>query len=592
MSRVWRSLVGDESGFSLTEGIMALTVLAIGIVMTIAPVMAGLDILADSKLNQVGSNLGQAEIERIRSLDYADVGFPGSTPAGVLAPTETLTIQGIDFNVVTTVEYVGSVSGLNIVTGGGDGVEGAYDTGIDYKHITVIISHPRMKDIRYDTLVAPPNLAAHEGFSNIVVAFTRVEDVGTPTDETTDPYPYSCIRLQDSLITTYSTTNDDAQTYFGIDPNATDPTDPDYYYDVRIGGSCDVEDAFTGWRIHPDSMAAAEVHVGPTATATASIGVYYPATLEVVALDELGGQLTEAELTVTQGTYSDVYDEASPEWDATTATFTITQFDGYPVVPGTFDIDLDADGYIAAGYDGVDVPSGYPTVMTETVTFMLLGQGTTTSTSSTTTTTTASTTTTTTGSSTTTTTTASTTTTTSGATETVSWSFYVEDWLDWAINGADITFTGGSAGTISAVTDQYGTATVDLVKDDVMTLTVDSGYGHEVYSAVVTASSDNSLTVELNKPSTHGALKYKDGDGLPLIYMGYGPRNTDILDLEPVLLNWEGQATVAVLADGTIWDNSAFCDEDTINFNRRRRIDNPGQIKTIDIDYWWDSAGC
>ena len=85
MSRL-KSLWRDESGFSLPEGIMALTVLAIGIVMTIAPVLSGLDTLAEAKVNQVAANLGQAEIERIRSLDYADVGFPGSSPAGVLTP--------------------------------------------------------------------------------------------------------------------------------------------------------------------------------------------------------------------------------------------------------------------------------------------------------------------------------------------------------------------------------------------------------------------------------------------------------------------------------------------------------------------------
>jgi Tfp pilus assembly protein PilV len=73
MSRMGDSFVGDDSGFSLVEAIMALTVLSVGIVMSIAPVISSLSILTDAKLNQVASNLGQAEIERIRSLDYADV---------------------------------------------------------------------------------------------------------------------------------------------------------------------------------------------------------------------------------------------------------------------------------------------------------------------------------------------------------------------------------------------------------------------------------------------------------------------------------------------------------------------------------------
>ena len=672
MSRV-KSLWTDESGFSLPEGIMALTVLAIGIVMTIAPVLSGLDTLAEAKVNQVAANLGQAEIERIRSLDYADVGFPGSSPAGVLAASETVNIQGIDFDITTTVDYVGSVSGLNIVAGGGDGVAGAYDTGIDYKHVTVIVSHPDMQDVRYDTIVAPPNLGAHEGFSNIVVVFSRVEPVGTPTDEITDPYPYSCVRLQDSLTTTYSSSNNDTQTYAGIDPNTVVPTDPDYYYDVRLGSGCDEQDSFTGWRIHPNSMSSAEVHVGPTATATAALELYYPATLEVIAEDEFGADLSVAELTVTQGAVSETYDETSPEFDAGTATFTLTEFDGNPIVPGFFDVTLDSTGYIQETKAGVAVPSGYPTVMTETVTFNLIGggsyvpgtlevvaldefsapltgenpvltvtqgavievftdsssewdSGTSTFTittfdgapltaapydlnldaddhqaadingvtipsgatqtetfylqedSSPTTTST--------------TTTTIATTTTTGPTITVNWDFYVEDWENWAIHGAKIEFTGGSTGTITAYTDEYGTASVDLVLGDTMTLTVDSGYGHEVYTAVVTPTADDSLSLQLDMPATHGGIKYRNGILVPIDHMGYGLKNTDILDLVPVLLNWEGQATVAVIADGSRWDNSGFCDDDSINFNKRRRIDFPGQVKSVNIWTAWNWSGC
>lgn len=583
MSRRFR-LWCDDAGFSLPEGIMALTVLAIGIVMTISPVISGLDTLADAKVNQVAANLGQAQIERIRSLDYADVGFPGSNPAGLLSTNETVNIQGIDFDITTTVQYVGSVSGLNIVAGGGDGVAGAYDTGIDYKHVTVVISHPDMEDVRYDTIVAPPNLAAHEGFSNIVAVFSRVEPVGTPTTESSDPYPYSCIRLRDSLTTTYHPSNDATQTYAGIDPNDTNPANPDYYYDIRLGSVCDVEDSFTGWRIHPDSLADTEVHVGPTATATATIDLYYPATLVVIAQDELGADLAQADLTVTFDGNNEYYDETSPEFDPLAATFTITQFDGYPIVPGFFDVTLDADGYIAETRAGVAVPSGYPSTMTQTELFNLLGQGTTTTTSSTTTTTT--------GGSSSSSSSSSTTTTTMGGTSTVNWDFYIDDWLGWAIHGAEIEFTGGSTGTITTTTDEYGVADVDLVEGDTMTLTIDSGYGHAVYTSVVVASSDNSLSITLGMPSGYGGIKYKDGDGLPILRMGYGPKNTDVLDLIPVLLNWEGQATIAVIGDGTRWDNSAFCEDETINFNKRRKIDYAGQVKTIDIDKFWDTGGC
>jgi len=80
-----------EAGFTLPEAVMALAVLAIGILMTITPVAAALSGLHRAKLVAIASNLAQARVEEIRSLSYFDVGFPSSSPAGVLTDTETVT---------------------------------------------------------------------------------------------------------------------------------------------------------------------------------------------------------------------------------------------------------------------------------------------------------------------------------------------------------------------------------------------------------------------------------------------------------------------------------------------------------------------
>ena len=60
--------------------------------------------------------------------------------------------------------------------------------------------------------------------------------------------------------------------------------------------------------------------------------------------------------------------------------------------------------------------------------------------------------------------------------------------------------------------------------------------------------------------------------------------------LGPILENSLRQSLV--IADGSRWDNSGFCDDDTINFNRRRRVDYPGHVRTVDIDNAWDWGGC
>lgn len=397
MSRIL-FFAGDDRGFSLPEAVMALTVLSIGILLTITPVLSGLDNLDDARLNQVASNYAQAKIEEIRSLEYADVGFPSSTPSGVLSPTESVNLEGVQFEVKTEVEYVGSVTGLNVVAGGGDGVPGSYNTGIDYKRVTVTITDPSgtMAPIVYNTIVAPPNLAAHEGLSNVILTLGRYEPVGTPTDQVSYPYPTTCLRKAGSLTQTFSSSSDPVQIYPGLDPSDPDPSDPDYYYEARLGASCDFEDGITGWRVAPASVAATDIHVAATATADVALDLYRPATLEVTVTDEFGGLLTAlVTLTVDNGTTAETLLSTDPEYDAATGTFTITEFEGYPLVPGYYNLSVDAPGYLLASQLAVETPSGYPTTMTEAVTLQLIGgTGSTTTTTGATTTTTLATTTT------------------------------------------------------------------------------------------------------------------------------------------------------------------------------------------------------
>ena len=60
------------------------TILAIGIVLSIRPVMTALQAVSDSRVISVSENLAQAEIEVIHSLNYDQVGLPGRTPDGSL----------------------------------------------------------------------------------------------------------------------------------------------------------------------------------------------------------------------------------------------------------------------------------------------------------------------------------------------------------------------------------------------------------------------------------------------------------------------------------------------------------------------------
>lgn len=847
---------------------MAMTVLAIGIALAVAPILTSLDTLDDAQVNQIASNYAQGKIEEIRSLEYADVGFPGSTPVGVLSPSESVTLDGVAFTVTTDIEYVGSATGLNVVSGGGDGVPGSFNTGIDYKSATVTLTDDAgdHEPIIFRTIIAPPNLAAHEGFSNIIVNLSKYEPVGTPAPDVLHPLPLACIQLQDTLARTVSTGNDATQPFPLVTPNATNPSDPDYYYDIRLATTCELADPVTSWRIAPQSVSSTEVHVGPTSTADVSLELYLPATLTIEVLDSASAGITTGlSVSVSDGTTTEIFTEASGEFDAGTATFTITDFDGSPLVPGTYTIIADAAGYLQETRAGVSVPSGYPTVRQQDESFTLAGTGTTTtsSTASTTTTTTAPTggdvvpivntgsgiaaidsatgtgfimysstdvhtrwasnppwasgadhfvavvysggqwyyddnstlraftpasddllvadvdfsaNTSTeligvqdtyqgiekgyyagdldfipeqwggsynagefdiTGTSFTrwasgggTTTTTTTTPTATGDVEsivntgsgiaaqdgatgtgyilyseqsvhtrfsanapyysqadhfiavvysggwyydnnwglypftpasddlivadvdfgantatvltgidstvhgirsgfhsgdlgiipeqwagsynagefdisgtsftrwaesagssTVQYSIHVEDWLDWAIHGATVTFDGAALSSPqTGTTDASGDVTIDVPDGTTLDLTISTMYGHETYAETIAISGSGSRDVNLQMPSGYGGIRYTDGAAAA--YMGFGEENSAVLELEPVLLNASGNATVAVIGDGTTWDNSAFCPDDSVNFNQTRDVDYAGHVVTVDVDSYWNTGGC
>ena len=81
MRRAPRPAVGDsESGFGVVEAMVAVTILAIALMLSIQPLMASLNRLDGSQNLSAAEKLAQSEIEAIQALDYDDVGLPGFTP--------------------------------------------------------------------------------------------------------------------------------------------------------------------------------------------------------------------------------------------------------------------------------------------------------------------------------------------------------------------------------------------------------------------------------------------------------------------------------------------------------------------------------
>lgn len=526
ISNRWRR----DDGFTLVEALVALSVLTIAIVLTITPVLSGFGVLSDAKLATIASNLAQARVEELRSLDYEDIGYPLGVPEGVLLASETATIQDIDFTVATDIKYFGSINpGENVIPQGGDGVEGISDQGINYKEVTVTVSHHAgaIAPVVMQTILAPPNLAAHEGKANVIVDLIKVEPPSLPTSLA--GYP-QVVLAADTYFKAYLLAPVQQQIFAGVPANKA--SFPDEYYRARLGDPGAYEDAVTGWRIHPIDIdiESERAHVGPTQTATIPLRIYRPATIEVRLFEEGGDDDDDDDdLAFTlsgnallnldyEGGGSASFTESSSEW--TGDGWLVTDLDGAPVVPGLYTFNVIADGYLAQSATDVSVPAGYPADPDHIQKFALDPA--------------------------------------SGTQIDVT----VVDEVGGPIAGADVTFSdfiplGGPAITIQ--TDGVGVASYFL---DSSVTAVD----WEVTSGFHDPSGKNHLNlndpvevlnVTLNTPATQGLLTLHEDDPTWVQYFRFRPDGGAPDDWIDVFPNSLGEASVSV--DPGAWDVEKVC---------------------------------
>ncbi|MGD2052153.1 MAG: type II secretion system protein, partial [Acidimicrobiia bacterium] len=187
------SVLSGEDGFTVIESIVAAGIMLIAIVISIVPVTFALRTIVRAQHTTVAENLAQARIEEVRSLQYTDIGHPDSAPTGILERTVDRDVEGRTYTVQTSVEYVGSATGLDVIPQGGDGVEGSYDVGVNYKYVQVRVSSPDdgVQPVQMDTIIAPPSMGALDNVAIVTVNVDRYE----PYDPY-DPFVYPTPRIQ------------------------------------------------------------------------------------------------------------------------------------------------------------------------------------------------------------------------------------------------------------------------------------------------------------------------------------------------------------------------------------------------------------
>ncbi|NOY55704.1 MAG: prepilin-type N-terminal cleavage/methylation domain-containing protein [Actinobacteria bacterium] len=518
--------VRSDHGFTVVEVAVALAILGAVIVMTIGPISSGFDILRRSSQATIATNIAQGRIEELRSLAYQDVGYTSSLPSGVLQPSETVTVNGLNFTVSTDIKYFGSINpGEDVIPQGGDGVQGHFDSGIDYKQVIVTVSRTTgdFKPIAMTTIIAPPSMAADDNKANAIVSLVKVEPDGASPSIL--PYP-KVFLVEDTGFVAFPGTPDATQIFAGLDANTSSGVD--YYYYARLGGSMGSLDS-GGWRIHPGDIGteAERIHVAPTQTANMTVRIYHPAVLHVEMYDDANGLPVggPATLTLTEPLGVVTFTEASPEWNG--SGWDITEANGAPLIPGSYSFSLLANGYSQVDRSNVLVPSGYPDTADHTETFAL--------------------------------------TVAVGSTLTVQ----VKDATGVPIRGVGLTFVV-AAGTSTATTDQNGEVAHFVEGNHVtVTVTATSPFGHQSRTQNVTVSNDQTLIMTLSTPSGYGLITFTDNNQAVEHYE-YLPRGGNPDDVILVYPNVNGQGSAAVAAGN--WTVKKVCLNGSTKSTSRLRV--------------------
>lgn len=315
----------EEAGFTIVEAVVAAGILIIAVVLTVTPLVISMRALDRSKDVTISESLAQARIEQVRALQFDDIGHPGGAPSGILNPVETQAIEGASYQIETTVEFVGSLSGLNIIPQGGDGVEGAFDVGVNYKyiHVTVTRLDGSSPPVVMETFVAPPTVGGLENVAVVQVMVDRHE----PYDPSLDLTP--AVRITGPQI------------YTSPDPNPTQ-----YFADVDPGGYTIGLVPSSGWTIHPESIdsGATSVTAVEGTNVQRTVRVYQPVSLDVDVIDDATGlPISTATLTATNQAYGPPISNGSGDYS----------FNG--LIPDRYTVDAVAVGYSSASIE-VDVP--------------------------------------------------------------------------------------------------------------------------------------------------------------------------------------------------------------------------------------------
>jgi hypothetical protein len=312
----------------------------------LAAAMAGLltSALSAHKLSRERTIADQAALEHleyIRRLPYDDVGVVLGNPPGVVVATKTVTLTGFQATITTQVQYVD------------DPTPTSYETTANYKRVTVTVRRVNDNHLlaREVTLVAPTSRTPFGGV-NLAIIEPLVIDYGLNV-----PVEGATVNLLTGPSAPRSDVTDVTGTvsFKKLDPNAT-PTCPSDCYDLTA--------SLTGYT-QLDSPT--RVNVAPGQSATPTIQIYRPSSIDVLLRDSGGGAYTgTASVKITSGR-----DGKTQTFSVSGGSATIFEVTGEKIVPNVqYTVEAWTTGGtpLCAAPSTQYVPDDYPSDLTSTFT--------------------------------------------------------------------------------------------------------------------------------------------------------------------------------------------------------------------------------
>lgn len=333
-----RRRLRGESGFTLIEAVFAMILFA-----GLAAAMAGLltSAISANKLARQRTIADQAaleHIEYIRRLPYKDVGIVLGNPPGVVTSTTTVNLTGLKATITTQIRYVD------------DPTPTSYETTANYKRVIVTVRRDDDSKVlaREVTYIAPTSRTPFGGV-NLAIIQPLVIDYGLNV-------PVEGVTV--NLLTGPSAPRSDVTDVSGqiafekLTANAT-ATCPSDCYDLTA--------TLAGY-VMLDSPT--RVNVAPGQTATPTLQIYRPSTINVVLRDGSGNPYagtTTVKLTSARN-------GATQTFSVSGGTAAITAVAGEQIVPS---VQYTAEAWtngtpLCATPLTKYVPDSYPTVLTST----------------------------------------------------------------------------------------------------------------------------------------------------------------------------------------------------------------------------------